>query len=510
MNKTKFTGLLALVVATALLPMSNALAVSQLMDYVKPTPIVGSLSTTAWGVSTVGARDQSNGLEDKTLAQYVYWDGGIIKAPDGVYHMFGSRWSSLSTGGHYDWGSSVAIHATSNNLYGPYTDQGMIWPDDQGGLGHNVFPLKLKDGRYGIVASETRRPAIMYIADNLNGPWTKQSNMQIAAGANSDKFTMSNVAIVLRPDGKYQAIQRDGVLAIADEFVGPYVVQGPGPLWNSVSGLPTENMEDPVMWYSGGLYHITVNKWDTSKAFHLTSEDGVNNWKLQPGYAYDPTADFIRYTNGQVNHWTKLERPNVYIENGHVVAMTFAAIDVQKWDDHGGDQHGNKIIVMPFDGAALDADLNPVINPGFETDGATQTPTGWSTSSWSGSAAADYTETNGGAKSGTYHLTHYNGQSGSWNVYTYQNFTGLANGTYTLSAWALKSGNGFTASQMEAKNFGSNTVAVNIPTSSTYQKVTIPNINVTNGQCTIGFWTQVDNGSNYPYVFMDDVSFTKN
>src|SRR5687768_15904810 len=110
MKKTKklFTGLLACVITTALLPMSSALAVSQLMDYVMPTPIIGSLSTTAWGVPTVGARDQSNGLEDRTLGQYVYWDGGIIKAPDGVYHMFGSRWNQ--SGGHYDWGSSVAIH----------------------------------------------------------------------------------------------------------------------------------------------------------------------------------------------------------------------------------------------------------------------------------------------------------------------------------------------------------------------------------------------------------------
>lgn len=352
LKKNKTTELFALVVSIALLP-SSALAAPQFMDYFKPTPIVGPLSSTAWGAPSVGPRDQSNGLEDRTLANYDYWDGGIIKGPDGIYHMFGSRWNQ--TGGHYSWGSSVAIHATSNNLYGPYTDKGMIWPNNNGGLGHNVFPLTLKDGRYGIVASETL-PGVMYIADNLNGPWVKQSNMKIAPGPNAEKFKMSNVAIILRPDGKYQAIQRDGVIAIADDFVGPYTVQG-GPLWNRVSGMPTTNIEDAVLWYSGGLYHITVNQWDTSKAFHITSVDGINNWKLQPGYAYDPTANFIRYTDGTVNHWTKLERPNVYIENGKLVAMTFSAIDVQKWEDIGNDQHGNKIIVLPFDGAGLDAAL---------------------------------------------------------------------------------------------------------------------------------------------------------
>ncbi len=109
------------------------------------------------------------------------------------------------------------------------------------------------------------------------------------------------------------------------------------------------------MWYSGGLYHIIVNKWDTRKAYHITSQDGISNWKLEPGYAYDPTANFIRYSNGTVNHWNKLERPNVYMENGHVVAMTLAAIDVAKDKDLGNDSHGSKVIVIPFDGAALDS-----------------------------------------------------------------------------------------------------------------------------------------------------------
>jgi hypothetical protein len=80
-----------------------------------------------------------------------------------------------------------------------------------------------------------------------------------------------------------------------------------------------------------------------------------------------------------------------------------------------------------------------------------------------------------------------------------------------LKAWARRSGNGFVVSQLEAKDFGgSSTLTAAIPASSSYQEVTVSNINVTNGQCIIGFWTVVDNGSNWPFVFMDDVSFTKN
>ena len=38
-----------------------------------------------------------------------------------------------------------------------------------------------------------------------------------------------------------------------------------------------------------------------------------------------------------------------------MVAMTLAAIDVAKDQDLGNDSHGSKVIVIPFDGAALDS-----------------------------------------------------------------------------------------------------------------------------------------------------------
>jgi endoglucanase len=180
-------------------------------------------------------------------------------------------------------------------------------------------------------------------------------------------------------------------------------------------------------------------------------------------------------------------------------------------NEHAVGSMANMVFMAAFAASNQNAPVNLVANPGFEADGtATQTPTGWTEWSGTGTTNASYTETNGGAHSGTYHLTHYNGQTGSWNVYTSHTFTGLANGTYTLKAWARRSGNGFTVSQLEAKDFGGSTLSAAIPDSSGYQEVTVSNINVTNGQCTIGFWTQVDNGSNWPFVFMDDVTFTKN
>lgn len=63
-----------------------------------------------------------------------------------------------------------------------------------------------------------------------------------------------------------------------------------------------------------------------------------------------------------MNYWNKVERPSVYLENGHVAAMTLAVIDVEKEQDNGNDNHSSKVIVIPFDGAALDRDLEAAAN----------------------------------------------------------------------------------------------------------------------------------------------------
>ena len=57
-----------------------------------------------------------------------------------------------------------------------------------------------------------------------------------------------------------------------------------------------------------------------------------------------------------------MERPGVYIENGHVAAVTLASIDIPKEEDKGNEPHGSKVIVVPFDGIAFDADMQKLAN----------------------------------------------------------------------------------------------------------------------------------------------------
>jgi hypothetical protein len=323
-----------------------------LIDYFLPTPIVGKLASDAWGAANVLPRDQQNGLEDPTVKQFYYWDGQIIKGPDGKYNMFASRWDQAK--GHGGWPGSVAVHAVSDDPVGPYIDKGMCWPDSLGGKGHNVTALVLpNDEGYAVIVSETR-PGAVFVSKSLDGPWTMKGPLTVEGQPN---WRASNVSVMVRPDGDYMIVPRNGRVMISkasDGICGPYKILGPA----YPKGIP--NLEDPVVWFSGGLYHIVVNSWSTRTAYHLTSKDGKTNW-VNRGVAYDPRKDFVRYTDGTVNHWNKMERPGVYLENGHVKYFTLASIDVEKNEDRGNDRHGSKVVVIPFDGEALDRDMAKLI-----------------------------------------------------------------------------------------------------------------------------------------------------
>jgi hypothetical protein len=319
------------------------------IDFFLPLPINEPLSKTVWGAAEVGPREQVDGLEDKTMKEFAYWDGQIIKAKDGKYHMFSSRWPQ--TGGHGAWPQSVAVHSVSDNVIGPYIDKGMCWPDDLAGKGHNVTALVLPgDEGFAVVVSETRPTPDVYTSKSLDGPWVKKGTIQ--GGVQN-----SNISIMLRPDGDFEIVPRNGHVYIAqkaDGILGPYKDMTNGSIFPAGQQYP--NMEDPCVFYAGGCYQVIVNSWSTRKAYHLTSKDGINNW-VNRGLAYDPTTNFVHYTDGTVNHWAIMERPGVLVEDGHVTHMTLASINVQKNQDRGNDQNGSKILVLPFDGAKFDAEL---------------------------------------------------------------------------------------------------------------------------------------------------------
>ncbi len=140
---------------------------------------------------------------------------------------------------------------------------------------------------------------------------------------------------------------------------------------------------------------------------------------------------------------------------------------------------------------------NLLLNPSFEADNTgTATPQGWSKS---GSTGASYTSAgNGWNADGAYYLNHY--QATAYQVRTFQTVA-VPNGHYQLTAWAIR-GNGQITAQLYATNFGSADVTADIPYNNAWRQITIPDINVTNGQVTIGVYSNANAGN---YLNLDSV-----
>ena len=195
--------------------------------------------------------------------------------------------------------------------------------------------------------------------------------------------------------------------------------------------------------------------------------------------------------------WTLVTVPNINVTNGQCTIGIYSNGNAGNWINVDDVQ----FVSTPY-----------VKNSSFETDiAATQNPGSWGKYNFGNSAndAASYTESKASpynAHSGSYMLTHY--KSSAYQIYTSQTLTGLPNGMYTMKAWVRSSG-GQTACYMAAKDYGGGselTASLTSVPGSGWTQVTIPNINVTNGQCTIGFYSNAPAGK---WINVDDVEFVK-
>ncbi|NBM19965.1 arabinogalactan endo-1,4-beta-galactosidase [Streptomyces sp. GC420] len=141
-------------------------------------------------------------------------------------------------------------------------------------------------------------------------------------------------------------------------------------------------------------------------------------------------------------------------------------------------------------------------NAGFEADGTgTATPAGWSTYSATGQNSASYTEA--GGHSGGHRLTHW--FSSAYKVETYQYLTGLADGTYTLSARVRSSG-GRNAAYIALRNCGGAEQRTDLPPTPDGAWIRlVTSVKVTGGSCTVSFNSDAHAGE---WANFDDLTLT--
>lgn len=349
-----------------------------LVDFFKPMPIQESLvSSGIWGAENSLPRDTANGLEDATLKNWCYWDGKIVKGDDDKYYIHASRWSQTfahGTGWKFD---SKGILAVSDNIMGPYKDNGLLWPDWKGGKASNPMGLKMHDGRFAVVTSEITQGEV-FVSERASGPFSLLGQIEvdlngfepalafyqpdnIGAAKTGHVGHMSNVKIMLRHDGRYMIVPRSTCIMISDDGVlGPYKIVHDR-VYQKYPDLPQTKNEDPTVWYSGGRYHIVYNHWPTKTSHHFTSEDGITDW-IYRGIAFKKgETDIFKYTDGTINQWEFVERMTAYVEDGHVTHFIFSVLDVHKGKDLANDNHASKIVVVPFDGKAFDKHMNKII-----------------------------------------------------------------------------------------------------------------------------------------------------
>jgi MYXO-CTERM domain-containing protein len=247
------------------------------------------------------------------------------------------------------------MQAISDNLLGPYIYQSGITQK-----GHNVTALIQPDSTYAVFMGEIV-PGQVWSASSPNGPWTSLGNYSTDTnGHNNCGSLSSNATFTLGPDNRFWGTSRAGCIMNSDKITGPYKLLTDDTLPDLEHG-DNGQAEDEVIWYSGGYYHIVWNYWNVQRAYHIMSKDGVNNW-TSTGAAYQGTqsptnsySSWLRYADGTVNHWHNMERPGVYVENGHPAAFTFAVTDTDK-NTAAVNSGGSKIIVVPFNGVQFDCD----------------------------------------------------------------------------------------------------------------------------------------------------------
>lgn len=286
------------------------------------------------------------------LDSFMVWCGSCVKGDNGKYYLFYSRWPKSSK--HESWvtKSEVAV-AVADSCTGPFH--------------HVKVVLPMRDKRYWD-ADVTHNPTVQkfgkkyylyYMGNYGNGEWWNHRNHQrigVAVASNPlgpwkrcdkplidtsfhsfDHLMASNPAITKRLDGKYLMIYKgvgEGTMpfggkvlhgaAIADRPEGPFKKMNQKIF---VKDTVQFAAEDPYIWQQGNKYWAVVkdNKgYFTNAGVSLAlfeSKDGID-WK--PAKNVLVTKTEIPWTTG-LKQVKKLERPQLYIENG-VPKVLFCAI----------------------------------------------------------------------------------------------------------------------------------------------------------------------------------------
>ncbi len=293
---------------------------------------------------------------------FFIWGGSLVKSHhDEKYHLFYSRWPRKLGMNAWVTHSEIA-HAISDSPFGPFEFKNVALPVRgkeywDGMVTHNPT-IHYFNGKYFLYymgntgdgqiienslnwTHRNNQRIGVAIAEDPNGPWERFKEPVIDISSDSsahDALVVSNPSVTKTPDDKYlmvyKAVAKKGKMpfggpvvhltATADSPAGPFVKQMKPVFTAQNFDFPAE---DPFVWYVNNRYYAIVK--DMNGAFTnagqslalFSSEDGFN-WEE----ARHPLVSKleIAWENETKQKVIALERPQLFFENGEMVALLCA------------------------------------------------------------------------------------------------------------------------------------------------------------------------------------------
>jgi hypothetical protein len=435
-------------------------------------------------------RDTSNALKADSATANMPLIGPSLTSP-GAYSALGNL-STYVNHGSIHWymaGRHPETGGWGDNGYGSYEYQ----KTHTGGVTAPGKPLVATEG-FGNTNPAGDSPGSAWWPEDIHGRYYPRWFLKQFVGGSPISISYDFVddgTNATNPEDNFGLLRHDlsekpaykAIKNLLNLLKEPNANFTPGSVDIMISG-DTNGVQQCLLQKSNGTYYLCV--WLDKKSWNMDSWDGPLGRRAVN--AQNVTLSVPSFSGSSATYYTLDDAGNM-TSNAKTISSS-KTIDLAVTD---------RVAVVQFS-TAVASGTNLVSNPSFDAENFdTQTPSGWSEAG--NNINASFTESYGGSKSGARHGTHWS--TGSYTAYTYQVKTGLQNGLYTLRAWA-KSGGGQNTCYLEAKDFGGTARTANLPVSSTYQLVEIKDINVTNGQCTLGFWSVANGGQ---WAYFDDVEF---
>jgi hypothetical protein len=297
---------------------------------------------------------------------YFVWCGALIKADDGKYHLFYSRWKVAD--GFQSWVTSSEIaHAVGDSPTGPFTFHDVtlaprgpkFW---DGMVTHNPTVQRFGEKYYLYYMGDTGdgviTPKLSFVHRNNQrigvavacspyGPWKRLDKPIIDVSADPkapDSLCTSNPSITQGRDGRfyllYKGVGREKplpfggpvvhLMAVSDSPVGPFA-KNLEPLFT----LPGNNFpfEDPFLWFDRHRDHYFVL---------LKDNHGVTSGRGE--------SSLVLYESRDAAHWQPAEHPFVDSLNLHWVGKPAEHVKAMERPQLMFDSAGNpEILTVAID-----------------------------------------------------------------------------------------------------------------------------------------------------------------